>query len=86
MAEIKLVLLECPICGVPFGITEDRIGRLRESHEDFYCPMGHKHYYPAKTKEEVLREQLYTGSGRIAELENELAKKCRKNKPKKKVK
>jgi hypothetical protein len=32
--------------------------RLRETHQEFYCPNGHKQWYTGKTEAEKLKEEL----------------------------
>lgn len=38
---IPLYVLDCPNCGVIFGITEDYEDRRRKDGKDFHCPNGH---------------------------------------------
>lgn len=45
-------------CGVVFALTVEHNKRLRETHNAFYCPNGHKQWYNAKSEAEKLREQL----------------------------
>jgi len=51
-------ILTCANCGIHFGISTAFILSLKNSHNDFYCPKGHKNYFPQKTKEEMLRGVL----------------------------
>lgn len=48
----------CPACGTVFGMEANLQKRLREDHSTFYCPNGHSQYYPAKSKVEVLQDEL----------------------------
>jgi hypothetical protein len=45
-------------CHTIFLIPATVRDELKRTHETFYCPFGHNMYYPAKTAEEKLREQL----------------------------
>ena len=50
-------MLTCAECHVPLNLTEDQERRLRKSHASFFCVNGHSQYFPAKTDEDVLREE-----------------------------
>lgn len=50
--SITLTHIACCRCGIVFGIEQSRIDRLRETHEDFYCPSGHvQGFYGPNEKE-----------------------------------
>lgn len=51
----------CAHCGVVYGLESQYEAKLRESHETFYCPNGHRQHFPAQTEKER----------RIAELERQ---------------
>lgn len=53
-----MVIEDCIKCGVPFAVTQEYQNRRKKDHGTFYCPNGHSMYYPGKTEEERLREQL----------------------------
>lgn len=59
---------DCCDCGVPFGLTEEHQRRLRRTHEWFYCPNGHRQYYPGKTDNEKKIERL---EGQVCGLKRE---------------
>lgn len=48
----------CSICGVVIVLPSDYEAHRRRDHATFYCPNGHTQYYPSKSTEETLREQL----------------------------
>lgn len=48
----------CCSCGIQFAIPLSLQEKLRENHERFYCPNGHRQYYPQKSESERLREEL----------------------------
>jgi hypothetical protein len=50
--------IDCANCGIQFGVDSDRVARLRETHETFYCPNGHRNHFPGKTKQEKRIEEL----------------------------
>jgi hypothetical protein len=56
--EIEMNLISCAHCGMTFAITEDKMLRLKQSHETFYCPAGHPQSYPQMTEEERLRRRV----------------------------
>ena len=55
---LKLALLHCSQCGVPFGITEEYEQSHRSNHASFMCPNGHSQYFPHKTEAERLKLEL----------------------------
>jgi hypothetical protein len=58
---VTLSRVTCAGCGVIFGLEASHESQLRESHETFYCPNGHRQHFPGQTDKER----------RIAELERE---------------
>lgn len=50
--------VDCANCGVEFCLPAGLHARLRRNHETFYCPNGHRNFYPGKTKEEKHIEEL----------------------------
>ena len=56
-------ILHCASCNVGFGITASFEAARRSDCESFYCPAGHKQWFPGKTDEkriEELKAQLAT--------------------------
>jgi len=51
-----LTHISCYSCGIVFGIESGHNNRLRENHENFYCPNGHIQHYTGKTKAEERAE------------------------------
>lgn len=51
-----LTIIDCPNCGMPFGISEDFEKRRRNDHADFYCPRGHVMAYTGKSDAEKARD------------------------------
>lgn len=51
-----LTLVDCPACGVTFGITAAFEARRREDHRFFYCPNQHHMNYGESAKEIELRQ------------------------------
>lgn len=56
--EIKMVLIQCPQCHIPFCISEELQNALRNCHNTFYCPNGHQMSYKGESEEERLRRLL----------------------------
>ena len=55
--QIYLEMETCCNCGIPFGITSDRMKVLRERGGDFYCTNGHSQRY-TETDNMRLKKQL----------------------------
>lgn len=53
-----LVVVHCCACGVPFGMSQGMHDTRRNDHQSFYCPAGHRQFFPAKSVEERLRQRL----------------------------
>ncbi len=54
----KFQTIECCRCGVTFAVSAELRSRLINSHESFYCPLGHSQRYTGKSEAEKLRDQL----------------------------
>lgn len=65
--EVEMVLIGCANCSVNFAITSQLQKMRREDHKEFYCPMGHVNYYPAKSDIEILREKLSKSNKELEE-------------------
>lgn len=57
-AALRFKTEECITCGVMFAMPSEFQERLRENHNSFYCPNGHKMYYSGKSESEKLRDEL----------------------------
>ena len=70
--ETGLEIHDCLTCGISYAMPTEFIEGRREDHKSFYCPNGHKMYYPQMTKEEKLKRKLKSCelSHRILEVEN----------------
>lgn len=55
--EVSLEEQTCITCGCVFAIPFDLLERLEETHNNFYCPIGHSMYFPAKTATEIWQER-----------------------------
>lgn len=54
---LTFTVLECSGCGIGFAMSEQFEKERRRDHKYFYCPNGHSQYFPAKSTEEVLRDE-----------------------------
>lgn len=54
----KMVEMECGECGVVYALTKAFVEERGEDHKTWRCPWGHRRYFPQKSREEELREQL----------------------------
>ncbi len=59
-ATVGMVYEGCCNCGTIFAMTEDLNKRLRNNHETFFCPSGHRQSYTGESAAEKWK--------RIAEL------------------
>lgn len=53
-----LVVVSCANCAIQFAMPAKLEAQRRDDHETFYCPAGHRNYYPGKSEAEKLRDQL----------------------------
>lgn len=55
-----LTVMTCSVCHMPYGMTTRFESDMRSSRATFYCPIGHRQYFPGKTPEQerdAAREQ-----------------------------
>ena len=45
-----LCTLECSECHMPFALTESFMRERKLDHKTFYCPGGHRQYFPGASK------------------------------------
>lgn len=59
MTTLLLTLdkIRCYKCGVVFGIESGHNAQLRRTHDDFYCPNGHKQHWVDETEEDRLKRE-----------------------------
>lgn len=43
--SLKLDIMDCPTCGIVFGVSQEFIRRRRDDGQSFYCPSGHSMSY-----------------------------------------
>lgn len=63
---VLLVTLNCSECHILFALQKEMNSGLQQNHTTFYCPNGHRQYYPGKTEEARLREQLSEAHANVA--------------------
>lgn len=51
-------LVTCCECGIGFAMPDLYYQERKDDHRTFYCPSGHKQYFPEESEEERLRRQL----------------------------
>lgn len=75
--ELEMQIICCAACGIPFALSKDKVGRLRSTHESFYCPVGHSQSFAGKTETERRLESM-TARAMTAErlLDEEKAKRA----------
>lgn len=64
-----LTVLDCPRCGMVFGITAEFEQRRRDDHETFYCPNDHPMSYGHDNEAEKLRKEKAVLARRLANAE-----------------
>ena len=55
----ELVVWECPVCGIVYGVPKDFADSLRRTGGHYYCPNGDRLSW-RKTESDELREKLKT--------------------------
>jgi hypothetical protein len=58
LSEINMKVLTCCSCGIAGDGAVRWIKERENDHKSFYCPNGHKQYFPHESDEECLRRQL----------------------------
>lgn len=48
----------CGECGTVYAVPQIFIDERQNDHKAFYCPNGHERYFPQKSDEEKLKDQL----------------------------
>ena len=48
----------CVKCGTVWAMPVEYIDQRQTDHKTFYCPNGHKQYYPQKSDVEILKDQV----------------------------
>lgn len=57
-------------CGLAFAVPQAWVDARRSDHATWYCPNGHKRYFPGKSREEQLREELDREQRKRADVES----------------
>lgn len=56
--DLQLVEVGCSCCDVRYAVPEAFYRARRRDHRTFYCPNGHSAWWPAKSTEDLLRDEL----------------------------
>lgn len=43
--DVTLAIESCCVCGIPFGIPDYHLTRLKDNGGEFFCPNGHAQHY-----------------------------------------
>jgi hypothetical protein len=81
--EIALKEIACCNCGITFWVTQSHNAELIDKKLFFYCPNGHSQSYTSNEKDR-LREEIVRKNSEIADLRDQLNRKCLKPRTKKK--
>ena len=63
MSEVQtyqgtILVVDCPNCGMEFGVPPRYDERRRDDHKSFYCPSWHSMNYEQESDKERLKRQL----------------------------
>lgn len=74
-ATIQLAKITCTKdgCGIVFAIPEQFRDERQRDHAIFYCPNGHARYFPTKSKEEILQDELTRERARLDQAKAEIS-------------
>lgn len=67
-----LTVIACGECGVLFAMDDRFISARKEDHGTWYCPNGHRRFYPAKNEVEEAQAQLKRERDNAARLRSQL--------------
>lgn len=59
-------------CGVTFALDDEFIRARRQDHATWYCPNGHRRYYPDKSDLEKAQDEVERAKRRAAWLTSEV--------------
>lgn len=68
----QLVVQECYLCSMTFGVPASFDRERLEDHGNFYCPAGHSQHYIGKTEVQKQRERADQLERRLANREEDL--------------
>lgn len=54
----RLIGVHCASCGCLFGLEQNMMSRLQESHKNFYCPNQHANCYFGETEADRFKRQM----------------------------
>lgn len=70
MPELEMTtrvrVFDCGECGSPIALTEKMEKTFRDTHQGFYCPMGHVRAYLAESESERYKRELGEANKRLA--------------------
>ncbi|CPT96795.1 hypothetical protein PP633_06125 [Mycobacteroides abscessus] len=59
-------------CGVPFALNDEFIRQRRNDHKTFYCPNGHRRYYPQENETEKAKAAVRRLERQLANRDEDL--------------
>lgn len=65
LTQVELEVLSCANCNMEMHLSPRFVQRRRDDHETFYCPMGHPNYFPQKSDEEKLKDEISKLKNRV---------------------
>jgi len=65
--------IECPTCGVVFGLPDFYEKKRREDHAGFYCPNGHRNFFKQQSEAEKYKALYEKEASKLLPLREQLA-------------
>lgn len=56
--DVPMKVIQCAHCHIPFAMPSRLHEDRRNDHKTFFCPNGHSQYFPGKSDEEKLKDEL----------------------------
>jgi len=56
--NLNFTTIECCSCGTLFAVPAQLYGKLKETHNTFYCPSRHSQYFSGESKGEKYKRKL----------------------------
>ena len=70
---MRLMTVECSLCGTMFGIPADMYKRRRDDHKAFWCPRGHRQVFLGESDADKMRRERDRAQQQLARAEDERA-------------
>lgn len=68
---VVLELIDCPACGLQFGVPQNWVITKRSNHSDLYCPAGHTMAFTSESPVEKLTREKFESERQLQAKINE---------------